>query len=196
LTTRVPKRILAVRGKRTRAELVNHLGWDVPEVYGDPALLMDRLYTPPATTSVTAAYSICPHYVHMKDIAGSADRLGDAHLIDVERDAETVVAEIAHSQAVISTSLHGLIVAQAYGVPWVWLRIDDKRLAGDTFKFEDFFTTLAREAVASATVTREELRSTDFATIAKSARVPRSKFDAKALVDAFPYPVVQTSAIQ
>jgi hypothetical protein len=168
--------------------LVNHLGWEVPEVYGDPALLMNRLYNPPATAAADAPYSICPHYIHKRDVAGRVASLGEARLIDVERDAETVVAELANSRVVISTSLHGLIVAQAYGTPWVWLRIDDNRLAGDTFKFEDFFTTLDRSAVATTTLTRDQLRTADFAAIAKTARVPRSNFDAAALLDAFPYP--------
>jgi hypothetical protein len=48
---------------------------------------------------------------------------------------------------------------------------------------------LDRDAVAAHTLTREELRTVDFATIAKKATLPRSRFDAKALIDAFPYPV-------
>ncbi|WP_407067627.1 polysaccharide pyruvyl transferase family protein [Marilutibacter alkalisoli] len=190
LKGRVPKHILAVRGKRTRHELITQLGWEVPEVYGDPALLLERLYAPSTESAVDAAYTVCPHYLHMKDIAGRADLRGHARLVDVQRDAETVVTELANSRAVISTSLHGLIVAQAYGVPWVWLRIADKQLAGDAFKFEDFFTTLDRDNVAATTLTVEELKSADFAAIAKKARVPRSNFDAAALIDAFPYSVL------
>lgn len=191
LKTRKPARILAVRGRRTRDELIKHLGWDVPEVYGDPALLIDRLYTPPAESAIDAAYSVCPHYLHAREIAARVATDDAAQLIDVERDAESVVTEIATSRAVVSTSLHGLIIAQAYGVPWVWLRIDDRKLAGDAFKFEDFFTTLDREAVAAVTLTRQELATADFAAIARQARLPAGRFDAAALIDAFPYPVSQ-----
>lgn len=185
LAARRPQQIHAVRGHRTRAELVDKLGWDVPEVFGDPALLIDRLYTPRPNDGVDAPYSICPHYMHTRAITAHLGPGNTGHVIDVERDAQTVVNEIANSRAVVSTSLHGLIVAQAYGVPWVWLRIEDSRLAGDEFKFEDFFSTVDREAVVARTISLTEPGEVDFAAIANAARLPKNKFDQSALVDGF-----------
>jgi hypothetical protein len=46
----------------------------------------------------------------------------------------------------VSTSLHGYIVAAAYGVPALWSRYSD-RLIGGNFKFHDFFLGVGYDQV-------------------------------------------------
>src|SRR5690606_15342448 len=115
------------------------LGWNVPKIYGDPALLLPRFHQPRPNTVASDRITIVPHYFH-KEIFSSVDP--GFHVVDVARDPAVVVDEIATSRACISTSLHGVIVAHAFGVPWVWLRVADHPLRGDAFKFEDFFTVM------------------------------------------------------
>jgi hypothetical protein len=58
------------------------------------------------------------------------------------QDVEVVVRHIRDASLVISSSLHGIIVAQAYGRPWVWWRDNRGLLHGGDFKFEDFFSSI------------------------------------------------------
>ena len=55
-----PKRILAVRGPRSREICLRH-GVDCPAIYGDPALLMPEVYQP--AVRIEHALGIIPHYV-------------------------------------------------------------------------------------------------------------------------------------
>lgn len=176
-----PSRIHAVRGWRTYKELTQKLGWEVPRIFGDPALLLPRVYSPKDFSSFDSV--IIPHYQHAKYFEKFSDEF---NVLNVERSAEEVVSEIANAQSVVSTSLHGLIVAQAYGVPWTWLRLNDVTLAGDQFKFEDFFTVLDRSKVSETFLSSSELSSSSLRSSFRAASLPQSKFDFNNLMDAFP----------
>ena len=189
LEDRKPRVILAVRGARTRNQLIKHLGWDVPEVYGDPALLMPYVLRPGERPNERSGLSVIPSYAHTPIVTESLISRCGGHHVDVQRPAEEVVEQIAQSEVVLSTSLHGLIIAQAYGIPWVWLRVANTGVVGHRFSFSDFFTTLEKEDVASVAVTAEDAPSLDLAQIASSARLPGSRFDPGALVGALPYDI-------
>lgn len=184
-----PEAILAVRGKLTRSQIIENLGWEVPEVYGDPALLMPYLFEPEKSSSVRHRFAVIPHYSHKHILAPKHIESLGGYAINVQQPAEIVVDEIAKSDVVISTSLHGVILAQAYKIPWVWLRVTDKPLYGDRFNFEDFFTVLQREKVVEIEVASDEFLDLDLNEIAQSAVLPQSSFDPLALVEALPVTV-------
>jgi len=179
-----PAAIHAVRGGLTRHELTTKLGWEVPEVYGDPALLLPRYLEPARPADGAGEIAVVPHYSHKSHFAG-VDGPG-LNVVNVGNGLERVVAQIAHASHCISTSLHGIIIAHAYGVPWTWLRLGDQPLSGDAFKFEDFFSVLRRDEVSEATVSAEEIPHTDFAKLARAARRPAGKVSLEPLQDAFP----------
>ena len=179
--------IHAVRGGLTAAELRSRLGWTVPEVYGDPALLLPRFLPVPEGQPTQGRVSVVPHLDH-QGLVGGAEADG-VHVVDASQDMEGVVREIAASRACISSSLHGIIVAQAYGVPWVWVRIEDALIAGDTFKFRDFFTTLEEPAVASVSMSAAQARRLDPVALARTAALPRLRISLDALLESFPLPL-------
>jgi hypothetical protein len=183
LAERKPRRIHAVRGQKTYDELTQKLGWDVPKVFGDPALLLPRFYTP-SDTGETGHIAVCPHYAHK----GHFHTAGPSAIkfIDVASAPSAVIDDIASASVCISTSLHGVIIAQAYGVPWVWLHITDKPLMGDEFKFEDFFSVIDSAAVARVSVHADEVRTLDWEAIAREASLPRNLTNFDELLDAFP----------
>lgn len=126
--------ILAVRGPRT-ARLIRHS--DVPDVYGDPALLLPKLYTPKPRDK--SRVTVVPHYVDFPQIKETWADDSSTRLVDVTRlNWRKAVDDIVNSEVVISSSLHGLIIAEAYGVPAVWVRISDK-IGGGDHKFLDFY---------------------------------------------------------
>ncbi|WAP52926.1 hypothetical protein OL239_07275 [Arthrobacter sp. ATA002] len=73
-------------------------------------------------------------------------------------------------------------------MPWVWVRIEDALIAGDTFKFRDFFTTLDASAVAAVSMTAAAARDMHPAVLARKAALPRLRISLDALLDAFPLP--------
>jgi pyruvyltransferase len=128
-------KFLAVRGPLTRQRIAA----DVPAVYGDPAILLPWFYQPNADRK--HAIGVVPHYV---DYRAVRDLNRGLFVIDVRRPWQEVVQDICSCDAIVSSSLHGLIVAEAYGVPASWIRISD-RITGGTFKFDDYYVSTQRE---------------------------------------------------
>ena len=62
----IPHKVLAVRGPLTRKYLVSQ-GVECPEIYGDPALLLPKFYSPPI---VDKKYSI-GIILHKNDLGNS-----------------------------------------------------------------------------------------------------------------------------
>jgi len=126
---------LAVRGPLTR----ENIRADVPEVFGDPALLLPQFHA----HSVEVRYSvgIVPHYV---DYAVVDNDDPSVCVVDVTRSWEDVVDEIRSCELIVSSSLHGVIVAEAYGIPAVWVRISDGVIGG-SFKFHDYLLATGRD---------------------------------------------------
>ena len=135
---------LAVRGPLTRAALgITH---DV--ALGDPGILVARHAM---RQSARWRLGLVPHGLHSRDgvLADLATRAGsDATIIDVRAVPGAVIQRIARCSAILTTSLHGLIVADALGVPAVWTRRQPDLWGGD-FKFRDY------EAVMTPGRTRE-----------------------------------------
>lgn len=154
-------KFLAVRGPRTRARLLE-LGYSVPEVYGDPALLLPEFIPPAATKKYKLG--IIPHYV---DFAEVQQRFADQPEVKVINlmtdDIIRTTQEITECEAIISSSLHGVIVSHTYDIPALWVKFSSK-LAGDNVKFYDYFESVGLEYkdeffIDPATTTQEELTS-------------------------------------
>jgi len=168
--------ILSVRGKLT-AEHLSDIGVKVPDqsVYGDPALILPLFYKP--QLSDTKKIGICPHYLHKPHFLKVITDNDNIKIIDVQEDMETVVDSISSSSVCISTSLHGLIIAQAYNIPWVWLEVSDNNLKGNDFKFNDFFSTIDETQVSHIKITMEEVKDVNFEQVAQQATLPDKMYN-------------------
>lgn len=130
---------LAVRGPQTRKRLLE-LGYEVPEIYGDPALLLPNFYHP----AIEKKYQlgIIPHYNDYKLVKEWYKNEDTLKVIDLMTlDVEQTTDELLTCEQIISSSLHGLIVAHAYEIPAVWVKFSDK-LFGDGIKFQDYFESV------------------------------------------------------
>lgn len=108
---------------------------DIP--VGDPALILPLIYNP--EVSITHDLAIFPHYV---DIETAYQMFGDSiKIIDPLMPIETVIKEIKSCKQILSSSLHGLIVSDAYGVKTKWISITD-RIGGDGTKYLDYYTSI------------------------------------------------------
>lgn len=140
-------KIGALRGQFTRDFLLENCrymdGIDVFDLpLGDPALILPLLYSSVPSTKEKYRVGFIPHYVD-KSCQVVQDFLhnlpGDVKFIDVQQELEPFLAELEKCDFVISSSLHGLIIADAYRVPNVWVKFGDGLVGGD-FKFLDYYS--------------------------------------------------------
>lgn len=146
-----PKKVLAVRGPITRKRLIDS-GIDCPEIYGDPGILLPLFYTPKATK--TKKIGIIPHYTDNNMFKQLSDK--DFLIIDLLEPIEEVIEKINSCEKTISSSLHGVIVSHAYGIPSIWVNfggIEHKKQV----KFSDYFGSLEIEDYDSFVLDPEKL---------------------------------------
>ncbi|WP_276390447.1 polysaccharide pyruvyl transferase family protein [Eudoraea chungangensis] len=129
---------LAVRGVYTQNRL-KELGRNSPEVIGDPALLLPLLYK--VKTRAKFKLGIIPHYIHYDRIKNGINS-SSVLIVNLLDPIEKVLNQILSCEFTISTSLHGIIVSQAYKIPSLWYRILEKPLTGDSIKFYDYFSSV------------------------------------------------------
>jgi hypothetical protein len=89
--------------------------------FGDPGLFAPEALGPVPDRRDQVA--VIPHHSQMEDraISGMVARDPRLKLVDPRATPEKVCAEIAASAHVVSASLHGLIVADAYGIASTWM---------------------------------------------------------------------------
>ncbi|MGG5751814.1 hypothetical protein ACQ3I4_04225 [Zafaria sp. Z1313] len=133
-------RYLAVRGPRTRRAIVEN-GGECPEVYGDPALLLPMLIPrerPSRRRNYIGLLTGPRDYnAHVSlDGVRAIDPIGTAPAI-----LERVIDEVLHCHGVLTTSLTGLMIAHAYGVPVRWCVFGHHVAAAltDGEDFHDYF---------------------------------------------------------
>ena len=125
--------VRAVRGPLTRDYLIS-MGIDCPEVYGDPTLLLPKLFPEfQKPLNPSRDYVIIPHY--------SDEHLfqGMPNVVSVKEQWDEVIKKIINSRFVIATALSGVIVAEAFGIPARLLRMEHKEHTEDLFKYKDYY---------------------------------------------------------
>jgi hypothetical protein len=129
----------SVRGKHT-LERLDAKWQDIP--LGDPALLIN-LVIPPAKNK-NHKIGIVPHYSDYNDKRLDAIKKDGRYLIINPLDpAEKVCRSISACKVVFSSSLHGLIVADSYGVPNIHMPMGD--LLGKKYKFIDYYSGIGKK---------------------------------------------------
>jgi len=125
----------AVRGELTKARIAS--GNDV--ALGDPAILLPLIW--PRKGPATASVAIIPHFATHQSFVERYSAVLPPHwkIINLLGEPETITAEIAGAEFIVSSSLHGLIVADAYDIPSVWMEPHGK-IKGDGYKFADYFS--------------------------------------------------------
>jgi pyruvyltransferase len=131
-----------VRGPLSRQKIID-AGGTCSEVYGDPAFILPEIF---GGGSQLHDVGIVPHHV---DYEYAKQNHSDFHVINLlNPDVAETTCQITSCRAIISSSLHGLIVAHAYGIPAAWVQFSDK-LHGDGLKFADHFASIGMEPVLS-----------------------------------------------
>ena len=135
-----------MRGPLTREKLLAE-GVECPEIYGDPALLTPLYYRPDKQKRYK--YGIISHVSNQASVANlhlngkRISEYADVRIINLGQYTHwhDIIDQVCECEAILSSSLHGLIIAEAYHVPNVWIEFG-KPLIGGHFKFHDFFMSI------------------------------------------------------
>ncbi|EED93883.1 predicted protein [Thalassiosira pseudonana CCMP1335] len=205
----------AVRGPKTREVFLKH-GCNVPAIYGDPALLLPYFYDPRPYIKVDQTIDLCmiPHmddYSSIErfewwwslvessppdissrfgtiDLTATNQAGGTVRLIDIRTpDAASFVNILSTCKRVASASLHGIILAEAYKIPWSWVQLSGK--VEKDFKYHDFFLSvgISPESCKPLRVTS----STTIKEIISHIEIPKQRgqtlYNPISLLDACPF---------
>lgn len=145
-----PLKICAVRGPLSRQRVLD-LGFKCPEVYGDPAMLYPRYYHP--SRKKKYKLGLVAHYIDRHDPQfAKLISSGEVLDINVKGEVNNVIDQINSCERIASSSLHGLILADAYNIPSTWIKITDK-VIGNGFKFRDYFASVGRDILQPLVIT-------------------------------------------
>lgn len=178
---------LAVRGPRTRKKIIDQ-GGSCPEIYGDPALLLPLVF--PADSKKKEKITIVPHYLDYQDLKMDLVENNKSDVVNMfTADFKATLSELNCSNLIISSSLHGLILAVAYGIPCLWVEFSDK-IFGDDTKYYDFFESLGISGVQKYEVTNINefiLRVDEYPLITATPEALKNL--QKGLLDSYPFKI-------
>lgn len=126
----------AVRGRQTAAGL-RKLGVEVPDVFGDPVWFLPRVF-PFAGLKKTVELGVIVHISELDEATARAsvrknlerynippELAQDIKIINTYTGADIPgmrdkIEEIVSCRRILSTSLHGLVIAETYNIPCAW----------------------------------------------------------------------------
>lgn len=168
--------VRAVRGPLSRQFLIE-IGVDCPEVYGDPTLLLPKLFPEfQRPDSPTEDYIVIPHFSD-EDLFRHLP-----NMVSVKEDWKVVVSKILNSKFVISSALSGVIVAEAFGIPARLIISPNENNTETIFKYSDYYFGTHRFNYRFATSVEEAL---------EMGGEPMPECDLELLLEAFPYDLLK-----
>jgi len=174
--------ILATRGPIT-LDFLQRRGYDTSRVsrFFDPGCLIATLF-PEEIQAIRGnqdmarePFIIIPHY---RDLAIMREKYpGHAkHIRSTDTPFFELVGHIIHSELVISSSLRGIIIAEALGVPAIW----HAPMGGENeLKFTDYYLGTDRWKI---------LRVDHLAAALRASPMPLPRIDGEAIIASFPSP--------
>lgn len=190
-------RFYALRGPLSYEILINKAGVEpskISKVYSDPAIILPYVYQPKPLPQRYSIGIILHHY-QPGDVLKKL--IEDKYSLKVKfisifregtQELESGIDEICSCDCIASTSLHGIILAHAYGVPALFMQdvlrpVDN----GSTFKFYDYFKGTNQEA-------HEPFKFSSYEELIpqlykqKFIEAPNFRQLCQNLLDVFPYP--------
>lgn len=147
--------IRAVRGPLTQVVLTDY-GYETPLVYGDPAILMPEIYNPEKVEHKCKFGLVTHKDYNLNKSVVDESILDDILQIDIKtRDYKKFIRDLLSVDIVISSSLHGIILAEAYGVPAILLQPQV-----DAFKYYDYYYSTGRLSFPIAKTVEKALKTT------------------------------------
>lgn len=164
--------VAAVRGPLT-AEILAERGIEVPNVFGDPAILLPALFPDliAASSKKNRGITWVPNFHEIGRYPEEENSISP-----LNTPLETIYS-IIRCEGIVSSSLHALIIAEAFNVPSVLVN----PVREDLFKYRDYYAGTGRRDFPIAYSLGE---AHDM--ISKRHLVDKPNFDLTGLTDSFP----------
>ena len=138
--------VLALRGELTRREMVSQglLDAKADIALGDPGVFMPEVLGVIPERRFGRGVVLHAYYWQTGQAAQFAKEHPEIRLIDPRRSPQEVVRDIASCAEIVSSSLHGLVAADALGIPnrWVALETPFADARRNRFKFDDYYSAV------------------------------------------------------
>lgn len=137
-------RFAAVRGQLSKKRVETIIGQKLDIPTGDAGILSSYLISTPSVKKHKVG--IISHFREQDDPVWKEllNNYDNSIFIDVLQHPSIVIPQIAECEYVISSSLHGLIIADSFNIPNIHIVVTDK-LLGDGFKFDDYYSAYGIE---------------------------------------------------
>ena len=137
-----PEKIFAVRGPKTW-QYLKEQNIEAPQIYGDPVLLIDKIYQP-SNFNKTHKLGIIRHYEdqlpELDQLISENKEIKEIKIIRNMDNPFSIIDEMVSCEKIISSSLHGLILADVYKIPNIWVFF--KGFEKLHFKFQDYYESI------------------------------------------------------
>ena len=164
---------LAVRGPYTAEALLKSGGKRV-DVFGDPGILMNRIFKPKPFKQNRYRYGFVRHYIHQNVPISLSNDIEDLNIMmSSPADLENFIARLCSYEAVLTTSLHVIILCHAYKIPCrlISLAGEVKGVPGNGIKYKDFYHGAGIKYLEHACI-GSSLTGSDFESLADNTFAP------------------------
>jgi hypothetical protein len=166
-------KFITVRGNKTLGVLKERgFGNDIG--IGDPAILMPDYFSPiPGNEKYDIG--IIPHLIDQEYVFEKFKGIKNTKIINLRlggnefSEIESIINTICSCRCIISSSLHGLIIAHSYGIPGIWCEFSD-RVIGKGFKFSDYVSSHTQNEIIPCLDLRPESMNLDMDSIKNDAK--------------------------
>lgn len=175
----------AVRGNlsKERAEKIKGSTINIP--VGDAGILASFLLNEPLQKKYDVG--IIPHWREKEHIIFQKllKHYPNSVFIDVNNDPLGVVKTISRCKVIISSSLHGLIVADSFHIPNVHIVVTNNMI-GDGFKFDDYYSAYGKDHIY---VCLEDLNYPNLEWIVDNYRITEHDVESmkQRMIESFPF---------
>jgi pyruvyltransferase len=166
--------IRMVRGPLTK-NFLEKKGIKCGDTFGDPALLLPTLFPKLKKHPLKGKITVIPNLNEIEEIRAKTPET--MNFISPLKHWTKIISEILNSELIIASSLHGIIVAEAFNIPVRFI----KPIGGETlFKYKDYFKGTGRELKKEPPELKEKI------SIESGISLSSPEFSMKKMLNAFP----------
>ena len=97
------------------------------------------------------AVGVIPHYIDQPLFHGKLIDDPKIKIIDITQKFSSnkiydFIDEVLSCEVIVSSSLHGIIISEAYRIPSLWMKFSENLFGGE-FKFSDYYLSTGRSNI-------------------------------------------------